>query len=259
MTSHQCHDPLAFNPQYPPNIHSEFTTIWSTELSSYEEWWRVCHDFIVEKAEVTREIFQLGLDSFSFSLRLHSAELLYFLHSKSVPCYIVSAGFTDIIHHTLDQAGVYNSLPKESIGIYANYLVFEEHWDSSAAKLLEILPVQPVHSRGKHLFPLQFPEMFNNTAEQVTINTTDAILSPLTVLPPRHDIAIILGDSPGDFEVVRELTYFTTFKIGFAATVSQATLLLEGKAQCDVVLCGKEHGMLPVLEMMQDLLGSDQS
>lgn len=115
---------------------------------------------------------------------------------------------------------------------------------STPPQLVYIHPLEPIHSRNKHIlvekykdvFDLEYVEervYFDNgwTPENVFELTEEGDKNDVDKVY-RYDMAIVVGDSPGDFEVVRTRDYFAVMKIGFAKDLGEYLL---GKCRPDKI------------------------
>lgn len=238
MTSDQCHHAIGFNPFLSKTFRDGFHQVVRTEVEDWAQWWFICHDYIVNHSDLTLDLFREGLRSSNFQLRDQCSQLFRFLTLHNIPTYIVSAGVQNVIEDVFEKHDI--DLGQNSY-FYTNKMIFDD--DNNLAKFT---PSVPVHSLGKHMLPFHFPEVFNRTVS-VEVPSLQTVF--------QYDVAIVLGDSVGDFQVVRELSHFETIKIGFAGNEGKAQYLMD-QVQCDVVLFGKEHDISSVLELLQDLVGT---
>lgn len=238
MTSDQCHHAIGFNPLLSKTFRDGFHQVVRTEVEDWAQWWFICHDYIVNHSDLTLDLFREGLRSSNFQLRDQCSQLFRFLTLHNIPTYIVSAGVQNVIEDVFEKHDI--DLGQNSY-FYTNKMIFDD--DNNLAKFT---PSVPVHSLGKHMLPFHFPEIFSRTVS-VEIPSLQTVF--------QYDVAIVLGDSVGDFQVVRELSHFETIKIGFAGNEDKAQYLMD-QVQCDVVLFGKEHDISSVLELLQDLVGT---
>lgn len=238
MTSDQCHHAIGFNPLLSKTFRDGFHQVVRTEVEDWAQWWFICHDYIVNHSDLTLDLFREGLRSSNFQLRDQCSQLFRFLTLHNIPTCIVSAGVQNVIEDVFEKHDI--DLGQNSY-FYTNKMIFDD--DNNLAKFT---PSVPVHSLGKHMLPFHFPEIFSRTVS-VEVPSLQTVF--------QYDVAIVLGDSVGDFQVVRELSHFETIKIGFAGNEDKAQYLMD-QVQCDVVLFGKEHDISSVLELLQDLVGT---
>lgn len=238
MTSDQCHHAIGFNPLLSKTFRDGFHQVVRTEVEDWAQWWFICHDYIVNHSDLTLDLFREGLRSSNFQLRDQCSQLFRFLTLHNIPTYIVSAGVQNVIEDVFEKHDI--DLGQNSY-FYTNKMIFDD--DNN---LVKFTPSVPVHSLGKHMLPFHFPEIFSRTVS-VEVPSLQTVF--------QYDVAIVLGDSVGDFQVVRELSHFETIKIGFAGNEDKAQYLMD-QVQCDVVLFGKEHDISSVLELLQDLVGT---
>ena len=270
FTSLQCHDVIGYNSQYPQEFLNDFKTIFDTPMSCLAEWWRIAHDLIVNKSGLTEEMFKERMDEGVVSVRSGLKEFALDLRNCEIPLVIVSAGIRDVIAHTLTS---YN-IPVTADHLFhidANYLQFHE-----CGKIACILPEQPVHSESKMLVSSRAPHMFTFDQGAITApivtgcsnadvsesgvedclsnNSADESTGPVTAATD-DVVAIILGDRPGDFNVLNSFPNVRTFRVGFARQLldNDVDLLLQ-VGKCDVVFIGEDHGLEAVHSMVEDLI-----
>lgn len=291
FTSLQCHDVVGMHKGFTEEFIQEFRDSFKVPFDSLSEWWRFTHDLIVDKSGLTRAMLQERMDEGIVHPRSGFGELTVSLRECNVPFVIVSAGFKDVIHHTLNVCNV----PTDTDHLFhidANYLEFKE-----CGRLSNILPVDPIHSCCKHAVVERAPHMFafiqegrlfesDITTEEKTIsaqlNATASVadcvhavlgdsdtpvLAPSTnslsqtaaaaspPVEPSPVVAIVMGDRAPDFDVLAAFPEIIQFRIGFARSFDPEhvdPLLLQGN--CDVVLVGQEHGLEAVQLLIDDLL-----
>jgi hypothetical protein len=243
MSSNQCHDSLCCNPLLPRDFHADYTAVMNTPMNDVGEWWIKCHDFVIRKANLTGSLFQEGLNSFEFQFRDHCHDVFHNLHTHNIPSFIVSAGVQNVIEEVMKLHALKDG---PHIQFFTNRMLF-----GSDDRLQTFEPPEPVTVVSKHRLPLYLPDLF---AETITVSTpSSGENGSLSHEKPRYDVAILLGDNEWDFSVLKELTYFTTIKIGFGKDDAKARFLMEN-AGCDLVLIGLEHDMRPVNDILEELL-----
>lgn len=192
-----------------------------------------------------------------------------------------------MITAVLDAHGV-PSVHDEHFHIDANHMEFH----SDDGTLLRILPEIPVHSKAKKHVHKRAPHMFSSVNKNFILaessNTIKALIDKSDVSEnlemnnskshssennlansevcsasssgtrPSSTAAIVLGDNPGDFEVLRELSDINeavVFRIGFSLDTKSAEKLLDLNC-CDVILVGDDHGAEVVLHLIKNLVQS---
>lgn len=256
MHSSQCHDPICYNPLLPTDFHKGCTKIMNTPMSDWNQWWLLCHDYVVREANLTANIFRDGLNSFDFQFRDHCHELFHTLHTENIPSFIVSAGVQNVIEEVIAREG----LPVgQHVQFFTNRMVFDEE-----DRLQTFEPPLPVTSQTKCRLPVHLPDLFAQTVPvHATTTTSSADTSSeatetTAAETPKYDVALVLGDNVWDFSVLKDLPHFETINVGFATHEEKADTLME-KGNCDVVLIGSHHDMQPVAALLRYLLDADSS
>lgn len=281
FTSLQCHDVVGYHKDFSTSFTEEYRGSFLLPFDSLSEWWRFTHDLIVDKSGLTKSMLQDRMDEGHVHARTGFGELAVTLRNNDCPFIIVSAGFKDIIHHTMTQCNA--SVAHDHLfHIDANYLEFSE-----SGEIGSILPVEPVHSRCKHEVAVRAPHMFafiqdsqifesditvqgapdttlhhsinsHVESEHLTVNqqhTIHQLQVESQVQPSTPVVAIVMGDRAPDFDVLSAFPSIQQFRIGFARTFADEDvqpLLVEGC--CDVVLVGHEHGLEAVQQLIDELL-----
>ncbi len=291
FTSLQCHDVVGMHRSFTKEFIQEFRDSFKLPFDSISEWWRFTHDLIVDKSGLTSTMLQERMNEGIVHPRSGFGELTVSLREYNVPFVIVSAGFKDVIHHTLTVCNAPTDID-HLFHIDANYCEFKD-----CGRLGNILPVDPVHSYCKHTVVERAPHMFafiqegrlfesDITTDEATVSSmlssnasvtdcvkvvlgesenitptpstncetcmTDAAHSSSTPAPV---VAIVMGDRPPDFDVLAAFPEVIQFRIGFARTFDAEQvqpLLTQG--ECDVILVGHEHGLEAVQLLIDELL-----
>jgi len=285
FTSLQCHDVVGYHKDFSSSFTEEYRGSFLLPFGSLAEWWRYTHDLIVDKSGLTKTMFHERLNEGHVHARTGFGQLAVTLRENNCPFIIVSAGFKDIIHHTMMQLNA--SVDHDHLfHIDANFLQFKD-----CGAIGGILPVVPVHSRSKHevaeraahmfafiqdaqnfesdisveesatsvLLPLTSDE--ENVAVVSSVSTTPGaevqleLASKLQPTAAAPVVAIVMGDRPPDFDVLNAFPSIHQFRVGFARTFADSDvqpLLTEGC--CDVVLVGHEHGLEAVQLLIDELL-----
>lgn len=258
FTSLQCHDVVGMHQSFTKEFIKEFKDSFKLPFDSISEWWRFTHDLIVDKSGLTSAMLQERMNEGIVHPRSGFGELTVSLSEYNVPFVIVSAGFKDVIHHTLTVCNA----PTDTDHLFhidANYLEFKE-----CGRLGSILPVDPVHSYCKHTVVERAPHMFafiqegrlfesDITTDETAVSSlltsnasvTDCVkvvlgenesVTPAPSTPTNCDaclseaaasvssanpapvVAIVMGDRPPDFDVLAAFPEVIQFRIGFART-----------------------------------------
>lgn len=298
FSSPQCHEIVGYNKRYTKLFMKEFNRMLMTTSSSLEEQWKLAHKFIVEESGLTEEMFLERLNDHKFIIRDGLKDFVGFLRENLIPLIIVSAGIRNVIVHTLD----YNDVSCQFDHLFhidANYVEFHDH--GGISDILPEKPVhsnakKDVHKRAPHMFPMikeystcnasigqnvnfvNVHECFESVDDKVNRSESDckeaaensSIFNNICdnenncnlFNDTTTTVAIILGDRPGDFDILGDneidsgSASVRTFKIGFAKTIDspEADMLLSDAVQCDVVLIGEGHDLGPVYDLLQELV-----
>jgi phosphoserine phosphatase len=199
----------------------------------YGEFHAVCHDLIVRESGLTSSMLEEHVAEAAPKLRPGARVFIEMLRESGIPLLITSAGIADIIAMTLERHEIDLSHREELLYIDANSLQFD-----GDGRLTAILPEEPVHSQSKHLASQRLPSLFYSTSQQATTH---------------WDAALVMGDRPGDFEVLKHHPEVVALKIGFARDEASAKELV-GAAGCHIVLIGENDGFEPLLHLLDVLI-----
>lgn len=268
FSSEQCHDLIGNVSEYSEEFRSKYQEFMVEYGPSnvYGEFHTLCHDLVTKESGLTREMFHESLTASNIpQVRPGLKQFIELLNELSLPLLISSAGIKDIIESTLQMQDIDVSHCESLVSIDANYLQFD-----SSGKLTAILPLDPIHSQSKHLAPERLDEFFYapliappsapiipdgsfGTNLQSTAESHNASTSKLEGRGVQWGVALLLGDSPGDFTVLQDHPEVLTMKVGFARDEAAAAVLME-QASCHVVLVGISHSWEPVNRLLDVFL-----
>jgi 2-hydroxy-3-keto-5-methylthiopentenyl-1-phosphate phosphatase len=271
FSSEQCHDLIGNVSEYSEEFRSKYQEFMVEYGPSnvYGEFHTLCHDLVTKESGLTRDMFHKSLSLSNIpKVRPGLKQFIELLNELSLPLLISSAGIKDIIVSTLHMQDIDISQGESLVNIYANYLQFD-----SSGKLTAILPLDPIHSQSKHLASERLDEFFytpmiappsapiipNGTLGPNLQSTADSHSDPTgscSMVPSKRmqwGVALLLGDSPGDFTVLQDHPEVLTMKVGFARDEAAAAALME-QAGCHVVLVGINHSWDPVNRLLDVFL-----
>ena len=180
-----------------------------------EEIWKNSHDMIIREGEMTYEAFQDSLKMSDVFVRKGFLETISTLKQFDIKTIIASCGFQNVIKATLESNNIEISSHK-SLTIDAHILEF----DKVDGKLIEIKPERPLHHMSKRNLHNRHPVIVSSKSD--------------------HIFAIVVGDSEGDFYILKDRDNCTVIRIGFAIDDVKAAMMRE-KNWCDLVIIGDEN------------------
>ena len=274
FSSEQCHDLIGNVSEYSSDFRAKYQEFMVEYGPSnvYGEFHTLCHNLLSAESGLTREMFQKSFTSSNVpKVRPGWKQFLELLNEHRLPLLISSAGIKDIIVTTLEMHDI-NVSQCELLNIDANYLQF----DSCSGKLIAVLPLEPIHSQSKHLVTERMAEFFyapQNVPASAPIIPADSYGANILPSDDSHNnsnasskgssmqmqygVALVLGDSPGDFTVLQDHPEVTTLKVGFSRDHDAAATLME-HAGCHVVFIGESHSWEPVNGLLDLLLDAQR-
>jgi 2-hydroxy-3-keto-5-methylthiopentenyl-1-phosphate phosphatase len=198
----------------------------SQELECVITRWQQSHRMIIDRANLTTERFEMSMTTSNIKIRRGVKELFQRLHLYSVPTIVASCGFENVIARALENAGVDTS----RVSIDAHSLVFHpENGD-----LVDILPESPIHHMSKCTLHERHPDITG-------------------IEKDKRVYAIVVGDSPGDFEMMRGHSNCTFIHVGFARNADKAQKILANN-WCDMIIVGDNNSGFAIINDICELL-----
>jgi len=196
-------------------------------LEAIEERWRESHRMLVDRGGMTEAHLMQSLSTSIVELRDGFLELMDSLTRNRVEVLITSCGFRNIIVDTLSRAGAV--IDEISVSVDAHTLEF----DSNSGALVEVNPEKPLHHQSKRFLHERHPMLC--TVEG-------------------HFHAVVVGDSEGDFQILRDHTNCTVLRIGFALDDSKAAMMIEME-WCDLAIICDDNAGFGVVTKILDRIG----
>lgn len=261
--SEQCHDLLGNVEGYSSEFVAQFKDFMATYGPShvYGQFHTLCHDLVVKKSGLNQEMFLQSMRNRTPTVRPGFKDFVESLKDFRIPLLISSAGIRDVIEATFEAHDIDIS-HSHLLKIDANYFSF----DDDSGRLAAILPLDPIHSKSKHLASERLQEFFYDSAADNTFPPSAPIVPTLPQpiefsesekRKVHWDIALLLGDRAGDFTVLHNHPEVLTIKIGFARDDAAARSLM-AEAGCHAVLVGEEVNMEPVNRLVDDLIAAQE-
>ena len=174
--------------------------------------WKKAHQILVDEGDVTYQMLEKSLQSSEIFFRKGFKDAFHFLKFNKITTLISSCGFENVIKYVFELNGIYIN-ESDPIHIDAHILEFEEE---GCGKLVRIHPETPLHHMSKR-----------------HLHKRHKILNQRK----GHFFAIVVGDSEGDFSILRDHENCSVLRIGFASDHRRA-LIMRDEYGCDLILIG---------------------
>jgi 2-hydroxy-3-keto-5-methylthiopentenyl-1-phosphate phosphatase len=218
FTSTQCHSVLIEHTDsvFKREFSSFVSEPWPTEELDYVVTrWQESHKMVLDRGGITVDKLEMSMQSSNIRVRSGVRELFQKLKAGSINTIIASCGFEEVIKRSLEEVGV--DVSHSHISVDAHALIFHpEH-----GRLIDIKPEVPIHHMSKRTLHERHPKITQIEKE-------------------RHIYAVVVGDSQGDFEIMRGHAKSTIIHIGYATDEIKAQKMLES-SWCDVVIIGDDN------------------
>lgn len=218
FTSAQCHSVLIEHTEsvFKSDFYSFVSEPWpSEELDYVLKRWQESHKMVLERGGVTIDKLEMSMQSSSIKVRSGVRELFQKLKAGPINTIIASCGFEEVIKRSLMDVGV--DISHSHISVDAHALIFHpEH-----GELIDISPEIPIHHMSKRTLHERHPKITQIEKE-------------------KQVYAVVVGDSQGDFEIMRGHAKSTIIHIGFATDETKAQKMLKN-SWCDVVIIGDNN------------------
>lgn len=198
--------------EYDPNLSLE------VKNEKMDEWWKL-HLSALIKYGLTKEIIDKGILHTKITPRERLSELCSFTNEKKIPFLILSAGLGDVIQEFFKLKNMLYS----NMHIVSNFFIF--------------------NADGK---PTGFQDDVVHSCNKSEVHLRGGVY--MKEIENRKNV-ILLGDSPGDVDMVKGVDYDTVIKIGF---LNGKTDKLEFYKKLYDVIITREEGLGFVVGLLND-------